>query len=157
MGHLFLSSLKCFGWKIGFCTLGLAGWVWLWRLKLALMPIDALTLRLGSRGHVVYGEGSVDGGKITWLLLFICQMKLLPSFLCASKCRCKGHMRLYCTRQQFVTLQVLYNCKVLSSLFCCMFLTSDLPIFHNLNYLKSCLSPAVNIVSYFFSFPPINW
>lgn len=138
-------SLKCLRWENRVYILGQALSIDLRRLELALIPVDTFILSLGSRSSVVCGEGSVDHGQIPWLFpepsLSICQMELLLPFLTASSCTREAHVRLCPNTPEVCDPTALYHYKA-SSLFCCAFLTSDLPICHYLNYFKSYLSRA---------------
>ncbi|XP_045653957.1 uncharacterized protein LOC123792676 isoform X2 [Ursus americanus] len=86
-------------------------------------------------GRPVASDGQNQGGACG------CrgQMELLLPFLTASSCTREAHARLYPNPPEVCDPTAFYRYKA-SSLFCCVFLTSDLPVFHNLNYFKSYLS-----------------
>lgn len=108
------------------------GWSWLWCLW-THSPFPWVPEAVCCLGKVVWTTGkSLDFPEPS---LSICQMKLLLlPFLTASN---KAHMRSHLNAPEACNSTALYNYKASSLLFCCMFLASDLPVFHNLNYFKA--------------------
>lgn len=142
-GLLVTYSLKYLRWENGVYAQDQALSVNPWRLDLALVPVDTFTLSLGSRGSVVYEEGSVDRGWIPWppwAFSFHLRWSCYYPFLLHPTIPVRHTWDYTRTLQKSVTLQRYIIIYKALSVFCCMSLTSDLPIFHNCNYFKSCLS-----------------